>query len=190
MLRKIRMAFAFVFLLLLSIRPAHASLINFQVTDLPNEMAGEDLWQYTYSISDHSFAADTGFTIYFGYSLYGAIDPFPSSPNADWDLITWDPDIGIPDDGAFDAYALTNNASLADPFRVSFVWLGTGTPGAQFYDIYDGLTFNVIESSSTVASQATPVPVPPTLLLFSSGLIGLIGYRKKMVSRRCEKSNP
>ena len=134
-------------LMALPINMVHAISINYQTSNLADTTAGEDLWQYTYTVSDHTFSADTGFTIYFDYALYGAIDPFPTSPNADWDVLTWDPDPGIPDDGAFDAYALFDNASLADPFTVSFVWLGAGTPGSQSFEVYDGLTWGILDSA-------------------------------------------
>ena len=103
---------------LIPIGPAHAISILTQATDLADVADGEDLWQYAYTVSDHTFAEDTGFTIYFDYTLYAGVDPEPFSPNADWDVLTWDPDTLLPDDGAYDAYALIDNASLADPFLV------------------------------------------------------------------------
>lgn len=154
---------------------ANATAINYIVTDLTDINPGEDLWRYSYTVSDHTFAADTGFTIYFDLGLYDLLDPSPIAPNADWDVITWNPDISLPDDGAYDAYALANNASLTDMFKVSFVWLGDDSgPGSQFFEVYDGLTWNVLEDGFT-ASVAAPVPEPSTMLLLSTGLVGLAG---------------
>ena len=160
---------------------ANATAISYIVADLTDVNPGEDLWQYSYTVSDHIFAADTGFTIYFDLGLYDLLDPVPTAPNADWDILTWNPDSSLPDDGAYDAYALADNASLADIFNVSFVWLGgSSVPGSQFFEVYDGLTWSVLEDAST-ATGAAPVPEPATILLFGTGLAGFIGtgIRKK-----------
>lgn len=160
---------------------AHAINIYYEATDLADTTTGEDLWQFSYTVSDHTFAADTGFTIYFALGLYDLLDPFPTAPNADWSVLTWDPDPSIPDDGAYDAYAWNDNASLNDPFTVSFVWLGPDTPGAQFFDVYDGFTWEILDSGETIA--ATPVPEPATMFLLGTGLAGLVGLRKKRASK-------
>lgn len=164
--------------LALPIGMANAIIIDYQATDLVDTTAGEDLWQFTYTVSDHTFAADTGFTIYFDLGLYDLLDPAPPAPNADWDVLTWNPDPFLPDDGAYDAYALADNASLADPFTVSFVWLGTGTPGAQFFDVYNGITWEILDSGETAAA---PVPEPATMLLLATGLAGLATIRKRKI---------
>ena len=159
---------------------ANATVINYSATDLTDVNIGEDLWQYSYTVSDNAFAADTGFTIYFDLGLYDFLDPVPAAPNGDWDVLTWNPDLLLPGDGAYDAYALFDNASLADMFNVSFVWLGgTSGPGSQFFEVYDGFTWSVLEAGAT-----TPVPEPATMLLFGTGLSGLFGFGMRKKSKK------
>ena len=158
---------------------ANATAINYTATNLIDVNPGEDLWQYSYSVSDNTFAADTGFTVYFNFGLYDFVDPLPTAPNADWDVLTWDPDSSLPDDGAYDAYALVDNASLTDMFTVSFVWLGGSSgPGSQFFEVYDGLTWSVLEEGHT-DTAAAPVPEPATIMLFGIGIAGFAGFKKK-----------
>jgi len=159
-------------LLLLPVGKSHAIQILYEATDLPDAGSG-DLWAYSYTVSDYTFDMDYGFTIYFDYNEYGAIDPAPPSPNSDWDILTWDPDSGLPDDGAYDAMAWVDAPSLADAFVVSFVWLGTSTPGSQYFEVYDP------GFSTVVSGETAPVPEPATLLLVGSGLLGLAGLRKR-----------
>lgn len=166
------------FVAIFLIGSAHAITISFVATDLADTTVGEDLWEYAYTVSENIFDTDYGFTIFFDYNLYGAIDPSPVSPNTDWNVLTWDPDTSLPDDGAFDALALTDGASLADSFSVSFVWLGSGsgTPGSQYFELYD-TNFNTIETGDAILGSA-PVPEPATIILFGIGIAGFAGLKK------------
>jgi len=160
------------FLFLLGSQSAHSVIITYEAQDLTDTTVGEDLWQYTYNVSDHSFTADTGFSIYFDYNLYSDLqDPTPFV-NGDWDILTFQPDNLLPDDGIYDAYALADSASLADPFTVSFLWLGGNTPTSQSFELYDS-SFNVIESGFT-NSIITSVPEPSSFLLIGLGLLGIL----------------
>jgi len=82
--------------------------------------------------------------------------------------------------GRYSALALVNGASLADPFPLSFVWLGGPgtTPGVQPFEINEfdaqGNFIRTVESGVTTA-----VPLPGTLVLTAIGLAGLGAYRKR-----------
>ena len=163
----------FLTLLLFPVGKTHAIQISYETVNLADTTPGENLWQYSYTVEDYSFDMDYGFTIYFDYLLYSDLEDPAPYVNDDWDPIVWQPDTAIPDDGAYDALALEDVASLADSFDVSFVWLGSDVPGSQFFEVYDP-DFNIIRSGETA-----PVPEPATLLLVGSGLLGLTGLRKR-----------
>jgi len=153
---------------------AHATSISYTAINLPDNNAGEDLWQYAYLVKDRSFSAGTDFTIYFDFTLYDILVPGISSQNMGWDIITWNPDPSLPDDGVYDANAMVDNASLANMFTVNFVWLGNNTnPGPQYFEIYDSATWSILEDGFT-GSNATPVPEPATVFLFGIGVTGLL----------------
>ncbi|MGA1876049.1 MAG: hypothetical protein ACMUIA_10615 [bacterium] len=110
---------------------------------------GDGTWKYAYTVHNYSFSKDYGFTIYFDYGLYEDIISFDHGD--DWDILTWDPRIylGYEESGAYDALALTDEASLMDPFTVQFNWLGAGIPGSQFYSIYESNTWTELDTGIT-----------------------------------------
>ena len=167
-----------VVLLTILVSNSYATTISYQATDLADTTPGEDLWQYSYTISGYTFNQDYGFTVLFNYLHYSNLGDPPPFVNSDWDPIVLQPDPILMADGTYDALALVDNASLVDPFTVSFVWLGSGTPGFQPFQVYNP-DFETIESGRTT-SGAAAIPEPATLLLLGSGLISFTGIRKKL----------
>lgn len=139
---------------------AQTATIVFTATNLADTTPGEDLWQYQYSVSDLALNAGQGFSIFFDLSLYTHLQSPPPAVNTGWDLLTIQPDLALASDGFFDALALQAAASLANPFTLTFVWLGTGTPGSQSFTIYDA-SFSTIAQGATISANSSP----PTLSL-------------------------
>ena len=140
-----------------------AAVIYFKATDLANTTPGQDLWQYSYTVSGLALAAGQGFSIQFIPALYKTLQSPPPTVNGDWDVLALQPDVALHSSVIYDALALRSNPSLGDFFTVTFIWLGTGTPDAQAYTVYD-------TNFSTVSQgQTTSVPEPATALLILSG---------------------
>ena len=146
---------------------SQAAAITYVATNVADTTPGQDLWEYTYQVSLANFASGEGFTVNFDRNFYALLQSPPPIVNADWDAITIQPDLPLHSDGFYDALALRNSPSLADPFKVRFVWLGSGTPGAQPFTVHDrnfvtvsqGQTAAVPESSTRLFMFCIPIAV-------------------------------
>ncbi|MFO1429492.1 MAG: PEP-CTERM sorting domain-containing protein [Candidatus Competibacteraceae bacterium] len=160
---------------------ANALTIQFTATDLTDTTLGQDLWQYSYTVSDGPVNANDGFTIYFDYHLYSDLQDPPPVPNGDWDPETGPTSISPPANGLYDALALVDGASLADSFTVAFVWLGGAgtTPGSQPLETYTctDLTCSTVDVTGSGVTVSSAIPEPSALALLLTGLIGL-GVRR------------
>ena len=169
-----------VFLFTLS-PPGRAATMIFEATNLADTTPGQDLWEYSYRLSDVTLTANQGFTIFFDLSLYKLLQNPPPFVNADFDLLVAQPDLALHSNGFYDAQALRNNPSLADPFKEKFVWLGTGTPGSQPFTVYNA------DFSTQSQGQTTSVPEPSVLALLLAAQGAAICHRR---SKRSSRSDP
>lgn len=137
-------------------------------------------WQYSYSVSGVEFNSGFGFTIYFNTDDFSWVQETPPTVNTDWDILTWQPDLMLPGDGAYDACAQVDSASLVNPFIVSCQWIGNvGCPGSQYYEIYSPEFETLISGYTIPANQA--VPVPPPVILMGSGLLSFWGSKRMKI---------
>lgn len=170
----------FVFLYILSLTKAGATVISYDVTNISG-----NTWEYSYSLSNDTLAFDIQeFTIYFDYGVYQNLSITPLSSPAGWDSLVIQPGAFLTNDGYFDSFSLAGLApgDSVGLFSVQFDFLGTGGPGSQFFEIVSANDFSVLDSGYTSLYEppgTSAVPVPAAIWLFGSGLIGLVGVLRK-----------
>ncbi len=156
--------------------PAAAITIIFETTDLADVTPGEDLHRYSYTLSDFPYATGFGFSVLFDPNLYASLESPPPAVGSDWDILSIQPDQGLPDDGLYDALALADLPTELTGFTIDFLWLGAGVPGSQPFVVYDA-SFAPVESGQTV-------PESGTLALLAMGFTGLHAHARRQSPRR------
>jgi hypothetical protein len=128
---------------------------------------GSNQWQYTYQVTNLTLSTPIDeFTIWFDHSLYRNLLISTLNPLANkWGEIIWQPEVGL-GNGGYDALAASWGIPACQTesgFCVRFDWLGTGTPGAQFYEVINPSDFSRIDSGFTI-----PEPAMITLIILGS----------------------
>ena len=148
---------------------ANATIVGYYVAGL-----GGGQFQYEYTVTNDTLSIPIEeFTIWFDVHLYDNLTITTEEPLASqWsEIILEKTGFGLPI--GYDAKSLTGGIQplqVVSGFSVKFDWLGTGTPGAQFFEIIDPETFRTIDSGYT--------PEPTTLLLLGLGSLVLRAKRK------------
>lgn len=177
----------FVLPLLLLASSAFADTITYAVSFI----AG-NTWQYDYTVENTgSTCCDIEeFSIYFDVNLTNNLS-ISASP-VDWDGIAIQPDTGLPDDGFADWLYLGFDTGIGfgetlGGFSAVFDFLGTGTPGDQFWEIIDPFTFATLASGFTQLDVATvPEPSSITLLAFGLFLIAIYSRRRRPLFKQSQ----
>ena len=158
--------------------PAHAVQIAYGLESL-----GGTSYRYTYTVTNNGTTGGAVqlFDVFFDPDLYDEDSltiVTPNPPSSSWDQIILASGISVP--AAYDALALAGGIPISSSvtgFKVQFLWLGTGAPGAQGFAIFDPDTFDTIETGTT-----TVVPLPGALLLLGTGLGATLLRRVRRVS--------
>lgn len=164
-----------------------ALMIQYQTDSL-----GGNLYRYTYTPGNYSFGVNQDFDIRFEAGLYSNL--VNGVAPASFDLAVFEPNYPPGMSGDYDPLALVNNPPLTGTFAVSFAYLGSGTPGSQYFTVSqfdpDGKLIELISAGQTFPSltQTDPslssVPEPGSLALLIAGVAALVHRRKHLRSVR------
>ena len=167
---------------------AFASSADAQVDYTATDISGST-WEYTYTITNSFLSSDlTEFTTFFNLGEYSNLQVLSSPSN--WSPIVAQPDAGLPADGLYDALALDSGLAAGatqSSFSVEFTFNGTGTPGAQLFNIVDSDTFATLASGQTTlaggsvtAPEIDPGALASALTLLLGGLAVARGFCRRL----------
>ena len=137
-------------------------------------------YEYQYTITNDGAFDIEAFSIFFEADAYQNL-VIISSP------VGWDPLVIEPDpffgDGFVDWYSLGSGieaGDILDGFMVGFDWIGAEEVPfpSQSFDVYDPITFDSLDSGSTIEMALIPEP-SSGLLLFMGLLIHFVPLNRK-----------
>lgn len=156
---------------------AATSPVDFISTDMTDVTNGQDLWHYQYFIKRQSLPSFYAVNLIFSPSLYG--DLTVTGFSSGLSVLETQPDAGLPADGLITATALYGALfDGSETVELAFVWLGSGAPGSQIFEILDD-SFNVVSTAQTAKPSA-----PPPLSVPEPGVAGLVALSMLAFRRR------
>lgn len=151
--------------------------VTFLATDLADTTAGEDLWQFDYSITGPLAEFESVNLLFTPSDFSPALAVLTSDISISTTVTA--PVASPAADGQVLATAmapLPSNAFAA--MSVQFVWTGAGRPGAQSFEVLDD-HYNVLLTGTTMMAAAVPEASTVTMLFAGMILLGSVAYRRR-----------
>lgn len=150
---------------------AQAVTLSATAVDLPDVVAGQDLWQIDYSLAG-PLAQFTGVNLIYPFADFDTLTVVTEPPSElDYAL--------TPAPSSADALLTLTALSDLTPdyttnFSVSFTKLTANALGPQAYELFDD-TFAVIDTGSITIGSPSPVPEPSKAALLLLGAFAVAG---------------
>jgi hypothetical protein len=163
---------------------AALATVSIQYTVLP---VGGNVYRYVYSITNSGGSpAVRLFDILFDTSLYqeSSLQIVTAAPlNSQWtQQILHSVPPAIP--SAYDSFTIGGGipaGTTVTGFSVQFVWLGTGGPAAQPFQIFDPTTFDLLQTGTTTYGVfSVPASSTLSLALLALALAGATACQARM----------
>jgi hypothetical protein len=202
-MKNVSIAFILLLLLLGAAGPPQAAADTLAVdVGITYQQLISGRWEYDFTITNSSFtvgqsaATVDAFTVYFTAGSYDNLTLTNPPAQAGWDPRVFQPyyvveggQVVLAQDGMYDAWKSAGTGiaqGLSESgFKVSFDWLGTGSPSeALYFEVYHPEDFSQLFAGMTSQPLVgTTVPLPPTVLLLGSGAVSMLvmrRFRRKM----------
>ncbi|WP_419805810.1 hypothetical protein [Terriglobus sp.] len=134
-------------------------------------------WQYQYQLSGTMNQGDDLVILFPFGTTASLVDQ--TSASADITSFVLQPDATLGADGELDLLANITNPDLFTYFQVSFLYSGSGSPGAQAFTLYDS-SFNPVSSGDT--APVTPTAATPevsSVVLLATGMFAMLGVSRQ-----------
>ena len=150
---------------------AQAVTLSATAVDLPDVVAGQDLWQIDYSLAG-PLAQFTGVNLIYPFADFDTLTVV-TAPSSELDYAL------TPAPSSADALLTLTALSDLTPayttnFSVSFTKLTANALGPQAYELFDD-TFAVIDTGSITIGSPSPVPEPSKAALLLLGAFAVAG---------------
>ena len=144
-----------------------ATTVNVEITGL-----GGNAYHFEYFVSGIQFQTNQELDIQFDPALFGALSNPTSGPG--FDVMIFQPNNPPGSSGDYSALALVNNPSSLE-FGVDVIFLGSGPPGSQPFEInqFDamGRFVSTLQSGTTQPLVQSAAPEPGSWTMAGAGLL-------------------